>query len=159
MRRLTLLVVMTAAVVALVVTVRPHHKTPQRPPAAIASASTSSSTTAGSAFCDTAGLPIRHRNRSRPHRLRRRPGAGNGGWRPHHGNPIDVELSKPAARTLEREVLHAQSAKVDVVTGATYTSVGYLKSLQAALDKLSVSTSQAPRVIDTAPPAVATTAS
>jgi uncharacterized protein with FMN-binding domain len=32
------------------------------------------------------------------------------------------------------EVLRAQSAKIDVVSGATYTSQGYIRSLQAALD-------------------------
>jgi uncharacterized protein with FMN-binding domain len=53
-----------------------------------------------------------------------------------HGNQMDVRLSKPAARTLEREVIAAQSAHVDMVSGATYTSQGYLRSLQSALDRL-----------------------
>jgi uncharacterized protein with FMN-binding domain len=34
-------------------------------------------------------------------------------------------------------VLTAQSADVDVVSGATYTGQGYLSSLQGALDQLS----------------------
>jgi uncharacterized protein with FMN-binding domain len=38
---------------------------------------------------------------------------------------------------LEREVISAQSAQVDMVSGATYTSQGYLRSLQSALDRLS----------------------
>jgi len=54
-----------------------------------------------------------------------------------HGNQMDTELSKPAARVLERRVISAQSADVDVVSGATYTSEGYLRSLQSALDRLS----------------------
>jgi uncharacterized protein with FMN-binding domain len=53
-----------------------------------------------------------------------------------HGNPMDLQLSRPAARTLERWVIRAQSAHVDTVSGATYTSTGYLKSLQSALDQL-----------------------
>jgi uncharacterized protein with FMN-binding domain len=52
------------------------------------------------------------------------------------GNQMDVRLSKPAARTLEREVISAQSAQVDMVSGATYTCQGYLRSLQSALDQL-----------------------
>ncbi|HEV7566659.1 MAG TPA: FMN-binding protein [Microbacteriaceae bacterium] len=40
-----------------------------------------------------------------------------------------------AAPILRASVLSAQSAKVNSVTGATYTSYAYLQSLQAALDK------------------------
>ncbi len=38
---------------------------------------------------------------------------------------------------LNREALTAQSAKIDTVSGASYTSAGYIKSLQSALDKAS----------------------
>jgi uncharacterized protein with FMN-binding domain len=54
-----------------------------------------------------------------------------------HGNQMDLRLSRPAAGTLEREVIDSQSAEVDMVSGATYTSRGYLRSLQSALDRLS----------------------
>ncbi len=37
---------------------------------------------------------------------------------------------------LRREVLSAQSAHVQTITGATYTSLAYLQSTQAALTKL-----------------------
>jgi uncharacterized protein with FMN-binding domain len=46
-----------------------------------------------------------------------------------------VEISNVAAPILRKEVLAAQSAKVDSVGGATYTTDGYLSSLQSALDK------------------------
>ena len=46
-----------------------------------------------------------------------------------------VQLSNYAAPILRKEVLAAQSAKVSSVGGATYTSEGYLSSLQSALDK------------------------
>jgi uncharacterized protein with FMN-binding domain len=46
-----------------------------------------------------------------------------------------VEISNYAVPILRKEVLAAQSAKVDTVGGATYTSEGYLSSLQSALDK------------------------
>jgi uncharacterized protein with FMN-binding domain len=38
---------------------------------------------------------------------------------------------------LNSETLTAQSAKIDAVSGASYTSAGYIKSLQSALDKVS----------------------
>jgi len=40
---------------------------------------------------------------------------------------------------LRREVLAAQRAQVNGITGATYTTVAYLRSIQAALDKLHMS--------------------
>jgi uncharacterized protein with FMN-binding domain len=46
-----------------------------------------------------------------------------------------VHISNYAAPILRREVLAAQSAKVNSVGGATYTSDGYLTSLQSALDQ------------------------
>ena len=38
---------------------------------------------------------------------------------------------------LNQETLTAQSAKINAVSGASYTSAGYIKSLQSALDKAS----------------------
>lgn len=46
-----------------------------------------------------------------------------------------VSISNRAAPILRREVLAAQSAKVQAVSGATYTSDGYLTSLQSAIDQ------------------------
>lgn len=46
-----------------------------------------------------------------------------------------VAISNQAAPILRSEVLAAQSANVDMVGGATFTSEGYLTSLQAAIDK------------------------
>ena len=46
-----------------------------------------------------------------------------------------VEISQIAGPLLRSEALHAQSARIDVVSGATYTSNGYAQSLQSALDR------------------------
>lgn len=51
-----------------------------------------------------------------------------------HDNNHSWQNSNRAAAILRSEVLTAQSADVDAVSGATYTSDAYLKSLQAALD-------------------------
>jgi uncharacterized protein with FMN-binding domain len=45
-----------------------------------------------------------------------------------------VSISAYAAPILRREALAAQSAKIDTVSGASYTSEAYMQSLQSALD-------------------------
>jgi uncharacterized protein with FMN-binding domain len=49
-------------------------------------------------------------------------------------NPRDQEINCYALPQLRREALAAQSAQIDMVSGATYTSTGYKQSLQSALD-------------------------
>jgi uncharacterized protein with FMN-binding domain len=49
-------------------------------------------------------------------------------------NPKDQEINSYAIPQLRREALAAQSASIDSVSGATYTSDGYKQSLQSALD-------------------------
>lgn len=44
------------------------------------------------------------------------------------------EITAYAAPRLRREVLAAQSAHIDTVSGASYTSDGYARSVQSALD-------------------------
>lgn len=51
-------------------------------------------------------------------------------------DPRSVQISSSAAPILQQEVLTKQSADVDAVSGATYTSASYEQSLQSALDKL-----------------------
>ena len=52
-----------------------------------------------------------------------------------NGNPKDQEINAQALPILIQETLKAQSAKIDMVSGATYTSDGYVTSLQSALDQ------------------------
>ncbi|AYC42613.1 FMN-binding protein [Streptomyces griseorubiginosus] len=49
-------------------------------------------------------------------------------------NPRDQEINSYALPRLRTEALTAQSADIDTVSGATYTSEGYRQSLQSALD-------------------------
>ena len=51
-------------------------------------------------------------------------------------DPRSVQISSTAAPVLQQEALAAQTAGVDAVSGATYTSASYTQSLQSALDKL-----------------------
>lgn len=46
-----------------------------------------------------------------------------------------IDITNAAEPVLKQETLQAQSANVDVATGATSTSQGYVQSLQAALNK------------------------
>ncbi|MEU5281167.1 FMN-binding protein [Streptomyces asoensis] len=52
-------------------------------------------------------------------------------------NPRDQQINSYAIPQLTREALTAQSADIDTVSGATYTSDGYRQSLQSALDSAS----------------------
>jgi uncharacterized protein with FMN-binding domain len=48
------------------------------------------------------------------------------------------DINSQAAPILLQQTLSAQSAKIDGVSGATYTSGGYEQSLQSALDKAGI---------------------
>jgi uncharacterized protein with FMN-binding domain len=50
------------------------------------------------------------------------------------GRSRDAEINNYAVPILESETLAAQSANINSVSGATYTSDGYVQSLQSALD-------------------------
>lgn len=54
------------------------------------------------------------------------------------GNGRDQEINSYALPTLVQETLSAQSANIDMVSGATVTSDGYLTSLQSALDQAGI---------------------
>ena len=47
----------------------------------------------------------------------------------------DQMINSQAVPILNQETVSAQSAKIDTVSGATYTSDGYAQSLQSAIDK------------------------
>ncbi len=51
------------------------------------------------------------------------------------GNGRDQEINATALPTLVQETITAQNANIDMVSGATVTSEGYVTSLQSALDK------------------------
>ena len=53
-------------------------------------------------------------------------------------NPRDAEINSYALPILIKETISAQSANIDMVSGATVTSGGYIQSLQSALDKAGI---------------------
>jgi uncharacterized protein with FMN-binding domain len=52
-----------------------------------------------------------------------------------NNNNRDQEINATALPILVQETISAQSAQIDMVSGATVTSDGYLTSLQSALDQ------------------------
>ena len=48
-------------------------------------------------------------------------------------NPQSQSINQQAVPLLRSEVLQAQTASIDIVSGATYTSEAYARSLQSAL--------------------------
>ena len=50
--------------------------------------------------------------------------------------PRSVQISSQAEPILRQEALTKQTAGIDAVSGATFTSASYVQSLQSALDKL-----------------------
>jgi uncharacterized protein with FMN-binding domain len=48
---------------------------------------------------------------------------------------MSEQIDSTAIPQLTSETLTAQSARIDAVSGASYTSAGYIQSLQSALDK------------------------
>jgi uncharacterized protein with FMN-binding domain len=55
-----------------------------------------------------------------------------------NGNQKDAEINSYALPILVQDTLSAQSAQIDMVSGATVTSDGYLTSLQSALDQAGI---------------------
>lgn len=53
-------------------------------------------------------------------------------------SPKDQQINSYAIPQLDQEVLAAGSASIDMVSGATFTSDGYIRSLQSALNKAGV---------------------
>ncbi|MCW2632738.1 MAG: hypothetical protein JWR88_1700 [Pseudonocardia sp.] len=52
-----------------------------------------------------------------------------------NGNSRDQQINDSALPILVQNTLSAQSAQIDMVSGATVTSEGYVQSLQSAIDK------------------------
>ena len=54
------------------------------------------------------------------------------------GNFRSQSIDQQSIPTLEQEALQAQSANIQSVTGASYTSAGFQQSLQGALSHLGI---------------------
>jgi uncharacterized protein with FMN-binding domain len=66
-------------------------------------------------------------------------------------DPKSVRISSSAEPLLRQSALTKQSAAIDMVSGATYTSTSYAASLQSALDKLGFNAADGSRGSSTIP--------
>jgi uncharacterized protein with FMN-binding domain len=54
-------------------------------------------------------------------------------------DPRDEQINSYAVPELNQEALAAKNSQIDTISGATYTSEGYINSLQSALDQAGLS--------------------
>ncbi|MEU7742438.1 FMN-binding protein [Nonomuraea sp. NPDC049158] len=146
MRRALLAVVATAIGLALLLSFKPHDVTgATQPPAALAQtqtsatpAPTSSTSSEGSAGARTVDGDVAD-TRWGPVQVRISVSGGKISdvqvLQAPNENRRDVEINDRALPVLQEEALSAQSAQIDSVSGATYTSDGYTRSLQSAIDR------------------------
>jgi len=136
MRRPLLSVAATVAGVCSLLALKPHH--PAVPPSAAPTGPGASGTrpaapapgTYTGDTVDTRYGPVQVRVTISGGRL-----TGVTAVRTPSENERDRETAGYAVPVLTSEALTAQSAHIDTVSGATYTSEGYMRSLQSALDQ------------------------
>lgn len=141
MRRAALTTASTSALVVLLLSLKPHHSTgpaagtPQTGAAPAPTAPAHRGTGRGSGTYTGAPVSTRYgivqvaitvkAGRLSAVKVLRAPS----------GNGRDREIAARALPRLTDEALSVRSAHIDAVSGASYTSAGYIRSLQSALDE------------------------
>jgi uncharacterized protein with FMN-binding domain len=149
MRRAISAVVVTAAAVVLVASFRTHgahglvavrtvarHASPA--PGAKATATATATATARSTAARTLTgdvIPTQFGNVQVAVRVRGGRLLGVQALQLPFDHPRSQFISEQADPILRQEALQAQSARIDILSGATYTSDAYAQSLQSALDR------------------------
>jgi uncharacterized protein with FMN-binding domain len=133
-RRTVLTVAATVSGIVLLLSLKPASDpaaAPAPPPPAAASQEAGATTVTGEAVRTQYG-PVQVRLTVRDGRIVRAEAvqAPSGGR--------STEVSGDAVPRLNQAAVTAQSARIDAVSGATYTSDGYRRSLQSALDQAGV---------------------
>ena len=154
MRRVILAIVSTTAALVLILSFKTHGPSSlATPPAAVSTSGTGSSATTstsgtgtatatgsttatgtktvtGTAF-DTGYGPVQVQITVTNGKIT----AANAVQYPQSG-PRDQQINSYAVPALNQEAVQAGSAKIDMISGATYTSDGYIQSLQSALSQV-----------------------
>jgi uncharacterized protein with FMN-binding domain len=144
MRRSPIVLTGTAAGLAAVLTFKPHEPTlasASAPAAtatagAAATAAPSSSSTASGKTATGEAVPTRYGNVQIRVTLSGGKIAKLEALQLPANDPRTVQISTWAEPQLRQSALTKQSAAIDSISGATFTSAGYEVSLQSALDKL-----------------------
>ncbi|MET8471975.1 FMN-binding protein [Streptomyces sp. NPDC006422] len=133
-RRTVLTCVTTVTVTVLALSLKPHHvaqaATPSTSSSSSSSGSSSGTRTVTGSTVQTRYGPVQVELTLDGSKIT----AARAVQQPH-GDPRSQQINASAVPTLVQETLAAQSAHIDTVSGATYTSEGYLTSLQSALDQ------------------------
>lgn len=146
MKRAALAIVTTITALVVVLSFKTHtHSASATPPAAITTPTTTTTTTTkptaspstttatqtytGNA-ADTRYGPVQVRITVRNGKL-----ASVAAIDYPQTEPRDAQINSYAIPALNSEAAAAGNASIDMVSGATYTSEGYISSLQSALDK------------------------
>jgi uncharacterized protein with FMN-binding domain len=137
MRRAIFAVIVTALGMVLLLSFKPHDLTAADPPSASppwagagATLGDMSGTVVDGDVADTRWGPVRVRIALSGDKL-----TGVHVLQAPGDTSMDVAINDRALPILDREALATQSAQIDTVSGATYTSEGYVRSLQSALDR------------------------
>ncbi|MER5206007.1 FMN-binding protein [Streptomyces sp. NPDC002825] len=137
MRRTLLSVAVTAAGICSLLALKPHH--PAVPPVTVAPTGPGSSGTSSGGPVSGTYTGDSVATRYGPVQVRVTLSGGRiteaVAVRTPSENERDREIAGYAVPMLTSETLTAQSAQIDTVSGATYTSEGYIRSLQSALDR------------------------
>jgi uncharacterized protein with FMN-binding domain len=145
MRRAISAVLVTAAVVVLVASFRTHgarltairpvarHAAAAPSPTATATATATTTTTTHSVAGDV--IPTQFGNIQVSVRMRGSRILDVRALQLPFDHPRSQFISEQAEPILRQEVLQVQSARIDLLSGATYTSEAYAQSLQSALDR------------------------
>jgi uncharacterized protein with FMN-binding domain len=141
MRRVILAIVSTVAALVLLLSFKTHPATTPAvasPPAAVGtttsgagtSASTGTKTVTGSAV-DTQFGPVQVQVTVTNGKVTAATAVNY-----PQGNPRDAQINAYAVPALNDEAAQAGNANISIISGATYTSEGYIQSLQSALNKV-----------------------
>jgi len=146
-RRAVLTTASTSALVVLLLTLKPHHSagpaagTPQTG-AAPAPATTGRSTHRGAGHGDGTytGAPVTTKYGTVQVAIGVKAGRLSAVkvLKAPSGDGRSREIAAHALPRLTQEALNVHSARIDAVSGASYTSAGYVRSLQSALDEAGV---------------------
>jgi uncharacterized protein with FMN-binding domain len=150
MRRVLLAIVSTAAVLVLVLSFKTHGSNSlATPPAAVSSATPSTTTTTPSTKSTTKTKTTTTTTatvtgdsvdtRYGPVQVQIKVTSGKvvsaAAIVYPTNDPRDQQINAYAIPALNQEAVSAGTASIDMISGATFTSAGYIQSLQSALDK------------------------
>jgi len=144
MRRVLLAIVSTATSLVLLLSFKTHSASVATPPGAsnnaTGSSSTGSSSTSTGGTKTVTGASVDTRYGPVQVKVTVTDGKVTGATAIEYptSDPRDAQINAYAIPALDQEAVQSGTAGIDMISGATYTSQGYIQSLQSALDKAGI---------------------